>query len=137
MRNWQGTMDPDQTVDTRYTASVDRLLREAQIQAAFTSPHVVRLLDSDSASSPAIGSEFETPYLVMGHLAGGDLQARIGVGLAPRVALLVLRDLCEVLNEAYALGGVNRGIKPGNVLFRADVRYYQIVTSLDRQPQLL
>jgi eukaryotic-like serine/threonine-protein kinase len=96
---------------------VARFLREARAAAAVTSEHVARVYDVARLPDG-------TPYLVMEHLAGQDLdQAVRARGPLPIVETIEhLLQACEALAEAHAAGIVHRDLKPGNLFLslRAD-----------------
>ncbi len=58
------------------------------------------------------------PYLVYEHLAGGDLRARMAVGMSPAQALAVLIPLAEALTSIHDGGFVHLDVKPENIMFR-------------------
>ncbi|HEY8076746.1 MAG TPA: protein kinase, partial [Labilithrix sp.] len=90
-----------------------RLLREARAARALTSDHVARALDVGTLPSGA-------PYLVMEHLVGQTLQARLQRGrVGVNELAVVCAQTCEALAEAHAKGIVHRDIKPSN-LFLVD-----------------
>jgi len=87
-----------------------RFEREAQVTASLRSPHTIGLYDFGV-------SDDGTFYYVMELLDGFDTQTlveRFGVMPAERVVHL-LRQLCDSLGEAHAVGLVHRDIKPSNV----------------------
>jgi serine/threonine-protein kinase len=91
---------------------LQRFHREARAAMSLTSPHAVKIFETDQADDG-------TPFIVMELLAGQDLATvleREGpqpVGIAVRHIL----DACDALGEAHRLGIVHRDIKPAN-LFR-------------------
>jgi serine/threonine-protein kinase len=89
-----------------------RLQREAQVAASLTSPHVARVHD--------FGEHDGLPYLVMEHLTGRDLSARLEEGpIAPGIAAGLLIQACEAIGEAHSLGIVHRDLKPQNLFLMA------------------
>jgi serine/threonine-protein kinase len=89
-----------------------RLQREAQVAASLTSPHVARVHD--------FGEHDGLPYLVMEHLTGRDLAARLEEGpIAPGIAAGLLIQACEAIGEAHSLGIVHRDLKPQNLFLMA------------------
>lgn len=89
-----------------------RLQREAQVAASLTSPHVARVHD--------FGEHEGLPYLVMEHLTGRDLSARLEEGpIAPGIAAGLIIQACEAIGEAHSLGIVHRDLKPQNLFLMA------------------
>ena len=84
-----------------------RFLREAQMLARLSHPHLVTVHD--------FGTVAGSSYIVMELVAGGTLRDKLP--LAPEAALRALRELCAALAYAHARGIVHRDIKPENVLF--------------------
>ena len=87
-----------------------RFLREARAAASIQSEHVVRVFEVGTLPNGA-------SYIVMEHLAGGDL----GQHLAARGALPIdeaidyVLEACEAIGEAHKLGIVHRDLKPQNL----------------------
>ena len=87
-----------------------RFMREARAAASIQSEHVVRVFEVGALPNGA-------SYIVMEHLAGGDL----GQILAARGALPIdeavdyLLEACEAIGEAHKLGIVHRDLKPQNL----------------------
>jgi hypothetical protein len=88
-----------------------RFLREIEIAARLSHPHILSLLDSGEADGVL--------YYVMPYVAGGSLRARLRrEGELPiDVAVQILREVLDALAHAHAQGIVHRDIKPENVLF--------------------
>ncbi len=88
---------------------VERFMREARAAQSLTSEHVVRVFD--------FGVQHGVPFMVMEHLAGGDLGARLAsagrLGVAEAVDLVL--QACEGLAHAHRVGIVHRDIKPSNL----------------------
>ena len=92
-----------------------RFLREIEIVAALTHPHIVPLLDSGIAEN----GDLSLLYYVMPFISGESLRARLasdGVISFERVARLI-REVGSALDYAHRLGVVHRDIKPENILF--------------------
>jgi serine/threonine-protein kinase len=96
-----------------------RFRREAEVVARLRSPHTVALFDFGI-------TEDRTFYLVMELLDGLDLESLVQQEgpLPPPRAVHVLRQVCESLEEAHAIGLVHRDIKPANIhLGRVGLRH--------------
>lgn len=100
--------------DRRYAAELAaRLKNEARSVAALQHPHIVAVYE--------VGEYQGRPYLVMEHLAGGNLQERLAQGpLAPRDAAELALKLAAAMQRAHAARLVHRDLKPANILFAAD-----------------
>lgn len=89
---------------------MERFLREARAAAQIQNEHVARVLD--------IGvTEGGAPFIVMEHLRGRDLAARVreGGALSPVQAVDFLLEACEALAECHALGIIHRDVKSANL----------------------
>jgi eukaryotic-like serine/threonine-protein kinase len=99
--------------------AVARFHREAAAVATLRSPHTVDLYDFGA-------TEDGTLYFAMELLDGLDLESvvrRTGPLPASRV-IHVLRQVCDSLEEAHAVGLVHRDIKPANIhLGRVGLRH--------------
>jgi eukaryotic-like serine/threonine-protein kinase len=89
---------------------------EVEVKAAgrIESEHVVAVIDVGHDARGA-------PFLVMEHLAGGDLDellARTGP-LSPEAAVKIAMQACFGLAEAHRRGIVHRDVKPGNIFLCA------------------
>jgi serine/threonine protein kinase len=89
----------------------DRFLKEIEIAARLTHPHIVPLHDSGQAA--------EFLYYVMPYIEGESLRARLG--REPRLdvatALAITEDIGGALHYAHRQDVVHRDIKPENILF--------------------
>ncbi|MFO0548159.1 MAG: serine/threonine-protein kinase [Polyangiaceae bacterium] len=105
--------------------AVARFDREATAAARIKSPHVVQVLDHGVSAEGV-------PYIVMEHLEGEDLEARIE--RQPRLSLElvvhIVAQSAKALDKAHSLGIVHRDIKPSNV-FLTDVGGEVFVKILD------
>ncbi|MFO0551006.1 MAG: protein kinase [Polyangiaceae bacterium] len=87
-----------------------RLEREAAVVAQLRSEHVVRVYGF--AHTPE-----GLPFFVMELLEGSDLDERLRLGTRFSIpeAVGLVRQACEAVAEAHALGVVHRDIKPHNL----------------------
>ncbi|MGE5926648.1 MAG: protein kinase domain-containing protein, partial [Gemmatimonadota bacterium] len=88
----------------------DRFVREIEVAAQLTHPHILPLHDS--------GATDGFLYYVMPYIDGESLRARLDrVGELPITeAVRVLREVADALSHAHAMGVVHRDIKPDNVM---------------------
>ena len=88
----------------------DRFLREIQLCARLTHPHILPLLDSGYAGP--------RPFFAMPFVSGETLRERMDrVGRLPtEEAVALARDVADALNYAHAAGVVHRDVKPENIL---------------------
>lgn len=105
---------------------IERFLREARSSAKLKSQHAVRVHDVGRLPNG-------TPYMVMEHLAGQDLrqvlQARGALGIDEAVRFV--REACEAVAEAHAVGVVHRDLKPANLFLARRLAGPPIVKVLD------
>ncbi|HEU4648368.1 MAG TPA: protein kinase [Gemmatimonadales bacterium] len=87
-----------------------RFLREIEIAAQLTHPHILPLHDSGEAGGFL--------YYVMPYVEGESLRARLvrEGALPPADAARYLREVADALAYAHARGVVHRDIKPENVM---------------------
>ncbi len=101
-----------------------RFAREAKAAAALRHPNIVDVHD--------YGVDRGLPYLVMEHLVGEDLSARLArkgrLPLAETKAIVA--QVARALSCAHAAGVVHRDLKPGNI-FLANVHGEEVVKLLD------
>ena len=90
---------------------VERFLKEIQIAAGLTHPHILALHDSGEAGGFL--------YYVMPYIAGGSLRQRLEHerGLAVADALAIAAPVADALAYAHRMGIYHRDVKPENVLF--------------------
>ncbi len=96
----EATGDPD---------SRARFEREARAVAALDHPHICGIYD--------VGSVDGTHYLVMPHLDGQTLAARLESGALPLdQALKIATEIADALDKAHRQGIVHRDLKPANIM---------------------
>ena len=91
-------------------ASVRRFEREVVLTCQLTHPNTIQVYDYGHTPEGIF-------YYAMEYLRGlnlHELVARYGVVPEGRV-VHILREICESLSEAHAMGLVHRDIKPGNI----------------------
>jgi serine/threonine-protein kinase len=90
-----------------------RFLREVELAARLTHPHIVPLYDSGEANGLL--------YYVMPFIAGESLRARLDrEGTLPtEVTAQIIREAASALDYAHREGVVHRDVKPENVLLHA------------------
>ena len=93
------------------TLGADRFLKEIQIVAQLTHPHILPLHDSGEAG--------EFLYYVMPYISGGSLRQRlVDQGhLSSQQALAIAGPVADALTYAHGMGILHRDIKPENILF--------------------
>ena len=91
----------------------DRFLREIELTASLTHPHILALYDSGVADGLA--------YYVMPYVEGQTLRARMSDQrrLPLAEALRIVNGVADALAFAHRKGIVHRDIKPENVLLQA------------------
>jgi len=86
-----------------------RLEREARAVSALSHPHICALYD--------IGHQEGVDFLVMEHLEGETLAARLERGPLPTEELLrTAIEIADALDKAHRGGIIHRDLKPGNVM---------------------
>ncbi len=92
----------------------ERFLREIEIAAGLSHPHILPLFDS--------GGRDGLFYYVMPYVEGESLRQRLGRErrLPVEEALRITREVAGALGYAHALGFVHRDIKPENILLSHD-----------------
>ena len=90
---------------------VERFLKEIEIAARLTHPHILPLHDSGEIEGFL--------YYVMPFADGGSLRERLGDGGRLRLeqALALATPVADALDYAHRMGVLHRDIKPENILF--------------------
>jgi len=89
-----------------------RFEREAKTISSLNHPHICTLHD--------VGSQEGIAYLVMEHVQGESLDARLKKGPLPlKQALECGVQICDALEKAHRAGIVHRDLKPGNIMLTA------------------
>lgn len=89
-----------------------RFEREARAISSLNHPHICVLHD--------VGTQDGIAYLVMEHVQGENLDARLKKGPLPlKQALEYGVQICDALEKAHRAGIVHRDLKPGNVMLTA------------------
>jgi len=90
-----------------------RFAREARAIAALTHPNICTLYD--------VGCDDGIDYLVMEHLEGETLAARLTHGPLPlQAALAIATDIAAALAHAHRVGIIHRDLKPANIMLTGD-----------------
>jgi len=91
----------------------DRFLREIDLAASLTHPHILRLYDSGEAGGFL--------YYVMPYVEGESLRSRLDreKQLPLDEALQIAREVADALSYAHSHGLVHRDIKPANILLES------------------
>lgn len=102
-----------------------RFMREARSAAQIGHPGIVQVFD--------LGTDGNTPFLVMEKLEGEELAARIERAHPLPVASVVQIgiDLCDALAAAHEHGIIHRDLKPPNVFLARQGRHQDVVKVLD------
>lgn len=90
--------------------AVDRFVREARAAAKLKSEHVAKVHDVGRL-------ENGSPYMVMEHLTGQDLEATLSATgpLQPAIAATYVMQACDAIAEAHDAGVIHRDLKPANL----------------------
>ena len=87
----------------------ERFEREARAVSSLNHPHICTLYD--------IGEQDGIHYLVMEHLVGETLEARLEKGALPLEQTLEYAiQIADALDKAHRQGVVHRDLKPGNIM---------------------
>jgi len=97
--------------DLAASLGTDRFLKEIQIAARLTHPHVLAVHDSGEAGGFL--------YYVMPHIEGASLRQRLERDrrLDVAAALAIAAPVADALAYAHRMGVMHRDIKPENILF--------------------
>ncbi len=97
--------------DLAASIGAERFLREIEIAARLTHPHILALHDSGEAGGFL--------YYVMPFIEGPSLRGRLEAErrLEPDAALAVAAPVADALSYAHRMGIFHRDIKPENILF--------------------
>ena len=90
---------------------VERFLKEIQVAARLTHPHILALHDSGEAGGFL--------YYVMPYIEGGSLRQHLAGKRPPGddQALAIAAPVADALSYAHRMGVLHRDIKPENILF--------------------
>ncbi len=93
----------------------DRFVREIQIAAQLSHPHIIPVYDSGQANGVL--------YYTMPYVEGESLRARLNRErrLSLDEALRIAREVATALSYAHARGVIHRDIKPENILLSGGV----------------
>src|SRR5882762_3274718 len=96
----------------------ERFLREIEIAAQLTHPHILPLHDSGTVE---YGPGFPGPYYAMPYVEGESLRGRLTreKQLPLEDALRIAGEVATALSYAHSRGVVHRDIKPENILLEA------------------
>jgi serine/threonine-protein kinase len=87
----------------------DKGIKEARLLKTLDRPGFVKIM--------AAGSNSEKSVILMQYVRGGSLEDRLVQVYPPRVALMIFRQIAEVLDLAHKNKLVHGDLRPGNILF--------------------
>jgi len=114
----------------------ERFLREIQIAAHLSHPHILTVIDSGLTEIPGGGS---LPFYVMPFVDGPTLADRLATAsrLPSDEALQIAAEVADALHYAHNHGVIHRDIKPANILLQeghALVADFGVARSRDGTP---
>jgi serine/threonine-protein kinase len=114
---------PDQAGDPK---TLLRFEREVRATATLTHPNTVEVFDYGHADDG-------TFYYVMEYLPGMNLEDLVEQcgPMPPERAVYLLRQVCQALREAHAIGLIHRDIKPSNIIACERGKVYDVAKLLD------
>jgi serine/threonine-protein kinase len=114
---------PDQGNDPK---TLLRFEREVRAAATLTHWNTIEIYDYGH-------NEDGTFYYVMEYLPGMNLQDLVEQHgpMPPERAVYLLRQVCQALREAHAIGLIHRDVKPGNVFASERGKTYDVAKLLD------
>src|SRR5262245_44836639 len=93
-----------------------RFEREAKTLAALSHPHICPVFDVGQADSSTSSGQV-VDYIVMEHLEGETLAARLARGALPLDQVFrVSTQIADALDKAHRTGIVHRDLKPANIM---------------------
>ncbi len=100
--------------DLAAAIGADRFVREIEIAARLTHPHILMLIDSDEADGYL--------FYVMPYVDGESLRDRLNREnkLSISDAIRITEEVASALNYAHGQGVIHRDIKPENILLSGD-----------------
>jgi formylglycine-generating enzyme required for sulfatase activity/predicted Ser/Thr protein kinase len=110
------TVHSQTTGEFSFPDFVQRFIQEARQLARFQHTNIVRVID--------IFEENHTAYTVMEFIAGETLKEKIQRegAMNPQVALKLIAQLLDAVEEVHAKGMLHRDIKPDNILLSPEGR---------------
>ena len=99
--------------DLAHAIGPERFLKEIEIAARLTHPHILSLHDSGEADGLL--------YYVMPYVEGESLRGRLNreKQLPLEDVTQILEDVADALSHAHSFGVIHRDIKPENIMFQA------------------